>query len=276
MINYNNIDTVEKQNILEKIVELVKKDNLPNPQNLRRIDRLRLKEKIKLVDEVIDCLQTSNVTEGKKLVKFGALVITQLLGIKEIKNKKKDKLFWRLRIGSNINALRKDVSLIEKWETGMLRKESQKTRLDHLYGVKRKGYKRAAEELKQRIKAKAATLRRYKNRVNQYRQNRLFQSNQSKFYQELDGKSHEENIIPDKKKPREFWSGIWEKNFNHNESADWIHKVAEEMHGNKQQNIDITPTKSKKEFVKWRTGTSLDLMLSMAIGSRCLCQCKKE
>ena len=176
MINYNNIDTVKKQNILEKIVELVKKDNLPNPQNLRRIDRLRLKEKIKLVDEVIDCLQTSNVTEGKKLVKFGALVITQLLGIKEIKNKKKDKPFWRLRIGSNINALRKDVSLIEKWETGMLRKESQKTRLDHLYGVKRKGYKRAAEELKQRIKTKVATLKRYKDRVKQYRQNRLFQS----------------------------------------------------------------------------------------------------
>ena len=158
----------------------------------------------------------------------------------------------------------------------MLRKESQKTRLKHFYRANRKGCKRAAEELKQQIRAKAATLKRCKNRVNQYRPNRLFQSNQSKFYQELDGKSHEENIIPDKKKPREFWSGIWEKNFNHNESADWIHKVAEEMHGNKQQNIDITPTKSKKEFVKWRTGTSLDLMLSMAIGSRCLCQCKKE
>ena len=28
----------------------------------------------------------------------------------------------------------------------------------------------------------------------------LFQSNQSKFYQELDGKSREENKIPDKEK----------------------------------------------------------------------------
>ena len=63
-----------------------------------------------------------------------------------------------------------------------------------------KRYKRAAEELKERIKAKAATLKRYNNRVNQYRENRLFQSNQSKFYQELDGKSHEDNTIPDKKK----------------------------------------------------------------------------
>ena len=41
----------------------------------------------------------------------------------------------------------------------MLRKENQNTRFDHLYGVKRKGCKRAAEKLKQQIKAKAATLK---------------------------------------------------------------------------------------------------------------------
>ena len=60
--------------------------------------------------------------------------------------------------------------------------------------------KRAAEELKHWIKAKAATLKRYKSRVNQYRQNRLLQSNQSNFYKEFDGKSHESNTIPDKEK----------------------------------------------------------------------------
>ena len=42
-------------------------------------------------------------------------------------------------------------------------KGSQKRRLDHLYRVKRKGYKGAAEELKQQIKANAATLKLYKN-----------------------------------------------------------------------------------------------------------------
>ena len=186
----------------------MKKDNLPNPQNLRRIDRVRLKEKTELVGEVIDSVQASNIIEDNKLVKYGALVITQLLGIKEIRNKKKEEPFWKRRSESNINALCKDVSLIERLETGILRKESQKARLDHLYRVKRKGYKRAAKEIKQRIKAKAATLRRYKNRVNKYRQNRLFQYNQFKFCQELDGNSHEGNIIPDKEKTRGFWSGI--------------------------------------------------------------------
>ena len=67
----------------------MKKNNLPNPQNLRRIDRVRLKEKTKLVDEVIDSVQTSNITEDNKLVKRGTLVIIQLLGIKEIKQERR-------------------------------------------------------------------------------------------------------------------------------------------------------------------------------------------
>ena len=108
----------------------MKKGNFPN---LRRIDTVTLKEKIKLVDEVIESAQTSNITEDNKLVKCGALVITQLLEIKEIKNKKKEELFWKTRLESNINVIREDVSVIERWETGMLKKESQKARLDHLH-----------------------------------------------------------------------------------------------------------------------------------------------
>ena len=36
LISYDNIDTVEKQTILEKIVELINKDNLPNPQKPKK------------------------------------------------------------------------------------------------------------------------------------------------------------------------------------------------------------------------------------------------
>ena len=36
--NHDNIDTVKKQHILEIIVKLIKKDNLPNPQNQRKTD----------------------------------------------------------------------------------------------------------------------------------------------------------------------------------------------------------------------------------------------
>ena len=39
----------------------MKKDNLSNSQNLRRTDRVRLKEKTKLVEVVIDSAQTSGI-----------------------------------------------------------------------------------------------------------------------------------------------------------------------------------------------------------------------
>ena len=94
---------------------------------------MRLEEKIKFVDEVIDSVQTSSITENNKLVKCGALVVTQLLWIKELKNKNEEETFWKRRIESNINTLRKNVSLIERWDTETLRKESQMTRLDYLY-----------------------------------------------------------------------------------------------------------------------------------------------
>ena len=69
-------------------------------------------------------------------------------------------------------------------------------------------------------------------------------------------KSHEENIILDKEKTREFWSGIWEKDVKRKESADWIHKVAEKLQSSKEQNIEITPTKMKEricKMVNWKT-----------------------
>ena len=48
-------------------------------------------------------------------------------------------------------------------------KGKSENKVDHLYRVNRKGYKKTDEELKQCIKAKAATRKRYKNRVKQYR-----------------------------------------------------------------------------------------------------------
>ena len=44
------------------------------------------------------------------------------------------------------------------------------------------------EELKQRLTAIAAKVRRYQGLVDSHRQNRLFENNQRQFYRELDWK----------------------------------------------------------------------------------------
>ena len=76
--------------------------------------------------------------------------------------------------------------MLVSFKDGRKEKESQNTRLDHLYRIKKKGYKRADEELKKRIKAIVATFKRYKNIIRQHWQKKMFQSNRSKFYQKLD------------------------------------------------------------------------------------------
>ena len=43
------------------------------------------------------------------------------------------------------------------------------------------------EEIKQRVKAKAAKIKRYDERIKQFRENQLFRTDQSRFYKELNG-----------------------------------------------------------------------------------------
>ena len=69
----------------------------------------------------------------------------------------------------------KDISNFRHWE-----------RLERKYSIGVKRLKFVIEELKQRITAIAAKIRRYQERVDSYRQNRLFENNQRQFYREID------------------------------------------------------------------------------------------
>ena len=50
--------------------------------------------------------------------------------------------------------------------------------IDHKYKVQKKGLNVVLEEQKQRIQAKATKIKRYYQRIEQYRINRLFQQDQ--------------------------------------------------------------------------------------------------
>ena len=69
----------------------------------------------------------------------------------------------------------KDISNFRHWE-----------RLERKYNIRIKRSNVAIEELKKRITAIAAKVRRYQGWVDSYRQNRLFDNNQRQFYRELD------------------------------------------------------------------------------------------
>ena len=59
------------------------------------------------------------------------------------------------------------------------------------------------EELKQRVTAKTAKVKRYKERIKQFRKNKLFQTDQSRLYQELNGEDRS-GVSPDKDEAKFF------------------------------------------------------------------------
>ena len=67
------------------------------------------------------------------------------------------------------------------------------------------------EELKQRIKAKTAKIRKYEERSKQFMQNRLFQTNQKRLFEKLEGIERRNDVRPDAEDSITFWSNIWSK-----------------------------------------------------------------
>ena len=65
----------------------------------------------------------------------------------------------------------------------MRRRRNKKTKeLYEKYRVKKKGLKAIVEELKQRMLAKSAKVKTYEQRIDQFRQNRIFDLNQKKIH----------------------------------------------------------------------------------------------
>ena len=66
------------------------------------------------------------------------------------------------------------------------------------------------EEINQKILTKYGRLKRYRQRVKQYRQNRTFQNNERKFSQQMEGSDTKIYLQPDAKETKRFWAKIWE------------------------------------------------------------------
>ena len=80
----------------------------------------------------------------------------------------------------------KDLSQVEASKDEGVTNFRHWERLERKYRIRVKRLNVVIEELKQGITAIAAKVRRYQGRVDSYRQNRLIEKNQRRFYRELD------------------------------------------------------------------------------------------
>ena len=86
------------------------------------------------------------------------------------------------------------------------------------------------EEIKQKVLAKEGILKRYRQRVKQYRQNRAFQNNKRKFYLQLGGHDTKTYLQPDARENERFWTKIWQPK-KHNKKAERINDMKRELEG---------------------------------------------
>ena len=112
------------------------------------------------------------------------------------------------------------------------------------------------EEIYQKVLAKEGRLKRYRQRVKQYRQNRTFQNNERKFYQQLGGDDNKTYQQPNGKETERFWTKIWQPK-QHNEKAEWINHITRELEqleeGPKAEiHTDLLKTTLKKAS-NWKT-----------------------
>ena len=70
--------------------------------------------------------------------------------------------------------------------------------------------------------AKSAKVRRFEQRIEQFRQNRLFSVDQKRIYSEFNGGRGRSSDDPNAEESKRFWGNIWSIEKEHNQEAEWL------------------------------------------------------
>ena len=172
--------------------------------------------------------KTHSITKTNELFYAGAVVVTNRLGVKIDKVAWRKEPMWK-RLQNKIKELRKDLSQLEASKDKGITDFRHWERLERKYSIRTKRLNVVLEELKLRITAIAAKVRRYQGRVDSYRQNRLFENNQSQFYRELDQKEERCDDQPVAEYSTQLWGNIWSQSADHKKDAKWLQDLRSEV-----------------------------------------------
>ena len=174
----------EEVAIVMEIAEVIGKGGKDKLPALRNVPKKKLLEETAKVDKVLSKFKTDSITKTNELFYAGAFVVTNRLRVKIDKVAGRKEPMCKRRLQNKIKELRKDLSQPEASKDKDVSNFRHWERLERKYSIRVKRLNVVAEELKQRITAIAAKVRRYQGRVYSYRQNRLFKNNQRQFYRE--------------------------------------------------------------------------------------------
>ena len=163
------------------------------------------------INNVLTTIRTTSIRETNNLMYNTALLVTEELGY-EVKCKArnpKESPKWKikLKIKSPICDM-KSASCLEHLKIGTLQNTKFRERLIKQYHLEVKTIAEIVEMLKQRVTSTTKKIERYEARYQQIRQNRQFNSNQKRFYQNLEEGNNYSTEIPDKEETLKFRKNI--------------------------------------------------------------------
>ena len=179
-VNNNVIDSVddarhtlndEHRKIVERLNEIMLEGKTSDGFIFKKVDKKTLKVQTNRVNEAINYFKSKNITETNDLIKAASVWVEEQMALKKRDYREKNEPRWKRRIEGDIKKLREDVNLLTrdlKGELGSKKKQKMKE-LYEKYRVKRKGLKTVIEKLKQRMLAKSTNVRRYEQRIDQFR-----------------------------------------------------------------------------------------------------------
>ena len=112
---------------------------------------------------MIKSIHRSTISDTNRLIAALATYVRQKVGLKvnENRSKRNKEPFWKRRIRQKMNEIGKHINILERYKRNELRKNGKYNSLEHKYHIKKKGLNTVIEEPNQRLKAKAAKIRRY-------------------------------------------------------------------------------------------------------------------
>ena len=99
--------------------------------------------------------------------------------------------------------------------------------------------------------AKQTKVKRYEQRISQFRQNQLLQVNQRQVYINLNGEKRGDRIIPNSEDSIKFWGGIWSIRKEHNQHAAWLKSCRKQFENvNSMEKVEISQEMVKMQCRK--------------------------
>ena len=173
------------------------------------------------MNQVLTCIATNNITKLNELIYAVAKLVCEKIGIPSKITKEKSKPGWEFRLETQIKNLRKQLKVVKQKKNAGINKNRKEKTTQEKHTIQ-------LEERYQKLLAKEGRLKRYRQRVKQYRQNRTFQNNETKFYQQLEGYDNKTYQQPDAKETQRICTKIWQPK-KHNEKAEWINHITREL-----------------------------------------------